>query len=76
MGTLRFWRDWDGYREMVNTDTGEIKKIKLATEKQMKYLNSLRDQVGKPPVKGNLMIHQAVKQIDKLVEKTKQQRLL
>jgi hypothetical protein len=42
----------------------------------MRYLNSLREQIGKKPLKGNLMAYEAIAKIDKLVEKTKQQRLL
>lgn len=61
--------------EITDTETGEIKTIKLATEKQIRYIRVLEQQTGTKPKKyTNLTIWQAVKVIEKL--KSKQTRLL
>lgn len=76
MSRWRHWRTADGFMELVDTTTGEIKKVKLASQKQIDYLNSLRLQVDKNPLKDPLTVFAAIKAIDKLVEKTRQTKLL
>lgn len=60
--------------EMVDEDTGEIKRIRLASDAQMSYLNSLRLADGKKPLEKKIAVYKASQQIDKL--KKKQEKLL
>lgn len=64
-------RRYDTYHELTNTDTGAMKKVALATDKQWDYLESLRlDVEGKTERLANRpYAYQASKRIDKLVEK-------
>lgn len=64
------------YREIVNLDTGAVRRVMLASDKQFNYLNSLRADIGKPPLKNRPAAYQAMKAIDKLTEKTRQTKLL
>ena len=60
----------DNTLEIANTDTGEIRKIKLATDKQLAYIRSLeKDLKLKPKAYRGLTIWQAKKVIDKLLKK-------
>ena len=75
-------RRYDTYHELTNTDTGAMKKVALASDKQWDYLESLRlDVEGKIDRLANRpYAYQASKRINKLVEKKekrdRQQRLL
>lgn len=67
--------------EMMNMDNGVIRKVALASDKQWKFLESLRaEMTNRPPLKNRPFAHDAKKQIDKLLTKKenieKQQTLL
>lgn len=68
----------DEYREIVNLDTGAVRKVMLASDKQWAYLESLREKYSKnyKPLKNRPTIFGAKKKIDKYLEKEKQQELL
>lgn len=81
MGDWRTQKVTDQYREIVNIKTGSIRRIPFASDKQWNYLEMLREKHAKDPskysrLKNRPTIHQAKKQIDKLLEKDKQQGLL
>lgn len=79
MGQYRVMRQTDEYREIVNIDTGQIRRVPMASDKQWGYLNSLRADVGKDPIKNRPAMFQAKKAIDKLLAKkaeTEQQQKL
>ena len=60
----------DNTLEIANTDTGEIRKIKLATDKQMAYIRFLeKDLKLKPKAYRGLTVWQAKKVIDRLLKK-------
>lgn len=64
------------YLELVDTETGEVvKRTKLATEKQLSYLNSLRAKLGKSQLKNRPPIYVASKAIDKSLKKLAQLEL-
>lgn len=67
----------DGSLEITDTDTGEIRKIKLATEKQIAFIRDLEKQAGYEPrrYKG-LTVWHAKKVIEKLLKVTAQRSLL
>lgn len=77
---VRFWRSENGYNIYVDTNTGVQRKVKLASEAQMNYINSLREQMGKKPLEGVLEAWRCTRRIDKYLErinkKTNQQKLL
>lgn len=60
----------------MNTTTGQVKKIALASDKQFQYLQSLRSKFGKEPLKNRPTVFAANKAIDKLVERDRQTKLL
>lgn len=63
--------------EIINTETGEVRYIKLATEKQITFIRLLEKEAGFEPRQYNgLTIWQAKKVINKLVKRTKQKRLV
>jgi len=62
----------DEYREIVNKETGAIKRVPFASEKQMQYIQSLRADLGKAPLKSKPPMYAAIKMIDKLVAKKKE----
>lgn len=69
------------YREIVNIDTGSIRKIPLASDKQWNYLESLREKNTKDPskysrLKNRPTVFGANKAIDKLLKKEQQQSLI
>jgi fructose/tagatose bisphosphate aldolase len=60
----------DNTLEIVNTETGEIRKIKLATDKQIAYIRYLENILKiKPKAYRGLTVWQAKKVIDKLSKK-------
>lgn len=68
----------DEYREIINRDTGAIRKVPFASQKQWDYLESLRLEFAKNPdthtkLKNRPTTFQASKQIDKLLAR-KQKR--
>lgn len=66
-----------GAIEVTDTITGQIKTVKLVTDKQLAYIRILEKEAGLKPKKyTNLTIWNAVKVIEKLKEKTKQKSLL
>lgn len=67
----------DGYLLSTNPKTGEVHKLKLATDNQLDYIRSLEQQAGIPPRQyKNLTVWGANKVIQKLRKKTAQERLL
>lgn len=62
------------YLEITDTITGVIKKIMLASDKQWGYLNNLRDQLGKIPIKNRPTVFAASKAIDKALKKIEQNK--
>ena len=64
------------YVYFANTTTGVVSKVKLASDKQFVLLNKLRVQVGRKPLIVKPYAFKAGKQIDRILEKQKQQRLL
>lgn len=66
------------YREIVNVDTGSIRKVMLASDKQWAYLEQLRQRHSKnyKPLKNRPTVFSASKKIDKYLEKEKQQTLI
>jgi hypothetical protein len=60
----------DGSLEVINTDTGEVRKIKLATDKQINFIRKLEDELGlEQKAYRGLTVWQAKKVIDKLLKK-------
>jgi archaeosine-15-forming tRNA-guanine transglycosylase len=56
--------------EITNTETGEIRSIKLATDKQMAFIRNLENNLKLTPrAYRGLTIWQAKKVIDKLLKK-------
>ena len=56
--------------EIINTETGEVRKIKLATEKQIAFIRKLEQELNlKPRAYRGLTIWQAKKVIKKLLDK-------
>lgn len=76
MGDWRLTRQTDEFRELLNISTGQIKKVKMASDKQWAYLNSLRADVKKIPIKNRPTVFAASKAIDKLLSKAHQTSLL
>lgn len=63
--------------EITDTTTGQIKTIKLVTDKQLKFILDLERQAGiSPRTYRNLTIWQATKVVKRLKEKTSQVSLL
>lgn len=64
-------RRYDDYHELTNTDTGAMRNVYLASQKQWDYLENLRREVeGKTErLKNRPYMHIAKKRIDKLLEK-------
>lgn len=74
MANWRTQKITDTYREIVNIDTGAVRRINFASDKQMKYLESLRLEMMKDkdkyaPLKAKPSTFQAAKMIDKLLER-------
>lgn len=62
---------------LTDPDTGEVKTIALATEKQMGYIRSLEKELGLEPKQyKDLTIWRATKVIDRLKKQNKNMRLL
>ncbi len=84
MANWRTLKITDVYREIVNTDTGAVRKVYFASEKQIKYLESLRYEMAKDkdkysPLKTKPSTFAAAKAIDKLLakkQKLEEQRTL
>lgn len=76
----RLMKQTDEYRDIVNIDTGQIRRVPMASDKQWAYLNNLRADAGKDPIKNRPAMFQAKKAIDKLLAKKseteRQQRLI
>lgn len=63
-------RDGDKvYRELVHIHTGSIRRLPMASDKQWDYLNWLRADLGKPPIKNRQTMWAAIKAIDKALAK-------
>lgn len=80
MTRWRTTRETQEYREIVNLDTGAVRKVMLATDKQWDFLEGLRLKHSKKPenysrLKNRPTIFSAKKKIDKYLEKEKQQQL-
>ena len=58
------------YVEMMDESTGVIKKIPLASDAQMNYLNGLRFELygKKLPLKNRPFMYEAKRKIDKLLK--------
>ena len=76
MSNWRIVKDTEQYRELVNIKTGSIRKTPYCTEKQFKYINYLRSQLDKEPLKNKPMLYKVNSIIEKLEKKTRQQKLL
>lgn len=67
----------DGSLEIINTETGEVRKVKLATDKQITFIRLLEKEAGLKPRKyKGLTVWHAKKVIDKLIKRTQQKRLI
>ena len=66
------------YREIVNVDTGSVRKVMLASDQQWAYLDQLRQKHSKnyKPLKHRPTVFSASKKIDKYLDKEKQQQLI
>lgn len=69
MTRYRIVKQTDSFREIVNVDTGAVRRIPMASDKQFSFLQKLREQDGKPPLKHRPAAYQATKAIDKLLAK-------
>lgn len=76
MAQWRLYRTFPDHKELINMDTGAIRKVPLASDKQFEYLNSLRSEAGLEPLKHKPPVYSANKAIDKLLIKTRQAKLL
>lgn len=57
----------DGKLILTNTETGEIKQVPMATDKQMRFIRELEQQLSiKPKQYRNLTVWQAAKVIKRL----------
>lgn len=59
------------YKMLTNTKTGSMRKVPFASDKQFNYLQSLREQLGKPPLKHRPEAYKASKAINKALEQIK-----
>lgn len=66
---VRFWRHEGNYNIYVDTLTGVERRVKLASDAQMSYINSMRSELGKAPLKGRYEAWKAIKTIEKLKDK-------
>lgn len=64
------------YYELVNVYTGVTKKVVLCSDKQFDYINSMRKQLNKAPLKSKPKIYEVNKVIERLQARTNQQALL
>lgn len=80
MTRWRTTKETNEYREIVNLDTGAVRKVMLASQKQWDFLESLRLKHSKQGkysrLKNRPTVFSAKKKIDKYLEKEKQQQLL
>lgn len=76
MTRYRITKITDSYREIVNVDTGVVRRVALASDKQFNFLQKLRQEAGKPLLKNRPAAFQATKAIDKLLSKKQQTELL
>lgn len=79
--TMTKWRTLkvtNEYREIVNVDTGSVRKVMLASDQQWAYLEQLRQKHSKnyKPLKHRPTVFSASKKIDKYLDKEKQQQLI
>lgn len=71
----------DEYREIVNLETGVVRKVPFASDKQWNYLETLRLEAAKNKdthtrLKNRPTVFACSKAIDKLLKKKTQQTLL
>lgn len=67
----------DNTLEVIDTETGEVKKVKLASHKQIAYIRALEQKANiEPRAYRSLTVWQAVKVIDRLKKKTSQGQML
>ena len=64
-----FWGERDGYLIFIDRNTGQEKRTKLASDKQMEYLNKLRVRAGKRVLGKRVVAFKASADIDKFVKK-------
>lgn len=79
MTKWRITKITDSYREIVNLETGAVRKVPLASDKQFTFLQKLRANAGKEPLKNRPTVFAANKAIGKLLakeQKEKQQQTL
>lgn len=55
-------------RDITNTKTGSVRSIPYASDAQWHYLQKLRTDLGKPPLKNRQPAYKASKAIAKLLE--------
>ena len=73
MAEWQLWKKTNTHVEMVNRQTGVIKLMPLASDKQWAYLESLRrEMTNRQPLKDRPLAFKAKEQIDKLLAKKKQ----
>ena len=56
-------------REITNTKTGTVRNIPYASDKQWNFLQKLRADLGKEPLKNRQPAYKATKAINKLLKK-------
>lgn len=59
-------------REITNTKTGTMRSIPYASDAQWNYLQKLRADLGKEPLKHRVPSYKAAQAIDKLLTKIKE----
>ena len=74
MSYLRLIKTTDTYKEMVDTETGVVRRIPLASDAQLEYLNHLRSNEGKEPLKARPAVYAAKKAIDKALARAEKRQ--
>lgn len=70
MTNWKITRRTDTYIEMTDIDTGKMKKIALASDKQWGYYEHLREKyTNKPPLKHRPTVHACQNGIKRLLDK-------
>ena len=72
MSDWRIVKDTKEFRELVNINTGTIKRNYYCSDKQFDYINSLRSELNKEPLKHKPLAYRASSMIEKLKKKTSQ----
>ena len=74
MSYLKLVKITDTYKEMVDVNTGVVRRVPLASDKQWNYLNQLRQNEGKEPLKNRPAVYAAKKAIDKLLARAEKRQ--